>query len=987
MALAERAVENGILPRLFTKDDFMFGTDPYAYLDSLKNPFDKQRALTAMCDMASAVGYNSFKRTYDDYRKAQRGIDVQQVENNTVALAQYGLQDAPEYSLGVWCCDELGVYRIGEGGQDIIACPHIIFPLRRLVNAYTGVEKIEVAYKRGVRWRSATKPKSILASTNKIIELADEGVGVNSDNAKELVKYLADVESLNYDVMPEIQAFDRLGWMDSYQSFSPYLKGAVFDEADAFRGVYNAVVKHHGSCEEWMKNALAIRRTSPVQTKMALAASLASAIVKPCGANPFFLHLWGGTEAGKAQPLDTKIITPNGYKLMGDIRIGDSVIGGDGKPKTVTGVFPQGEKEVYEITLEDGRKTRCCKDHLWNVTTRTRRNHNRGYTVMSLEDMLKRQIKTSKGYTYRIPLCGAVEFESNNKLPIDPYLLGALIGDGCLTMKRNLANGSQPLFFNNSEFDVLGKVMNKLHDIGAYMYFDAHSTNQFTIRNAKPLKRAIVELGLNVKSPYRFIPQPYLLSSVESRMELLRGLIDTDGHVSEKGSISYSTHSEKLAYDVQHLARSLGYKSSFTVSHRDKNEYKVTISANSDIFSSRKHTCKMENACKSRKRAEDTQSIAIVSIELVGREECQCIMVDSKEHTYLCDEFIVTHNTVALMFAASVWADPECGQYWKTFDSTAVGQEKMAGFLGNLPLIIDELMLVKDKKSFDDIVYRLSEGQGKTRGNKEGGVQRQETWRLSIITTGEQPLSSAASGGGAVNRVIDCECTSKLFSDPHWAANSFRENYGWFGERWVNWLMSDDNLELVKAAYKGYYRTITDKKITTEKQASAAALILTADSLSTEAFFDDGQALTLEDVEPFLTSIREVDQNERAYEYILEMVAMNDFRFSALNDDYVERWGWKEPATDVVCINRTIFGKLMADGGYDARSFLSWGLRNGIVHGSINHQTEKAIPTKLIKRNGVVMRYVELECDRGRSDFLSEEAAEWEDIVQDEQIT
>lgn len=101
----------------------MFGTDPYAYLDSLKNPFDKQRALTAMCDMASAVGYNSFKRTYEDYRKAQRGIDVQQVENNTVALAQYGLQDAPEYSLGVWCCDELGVYRVGESGQDIVACP------------------------------------------------------------------------------------------------------------------------------------------------------------------------------------------------------------------------------------------------------------------------------------------------------------------------------------------------------------------------------------------------------------------------------------------------------------------------------------------------------------------------------------------------------------------------------------------------------------------------------------------------------------------------------------------------------------------------------------------------------------------------------------------------------------------------------------------------------------------------------------------------
>lgn len=614
----------------------MFSTDPYDYLDGLKNPFDKQRALTAMCDMASAVGYNSFKRTYDDYRKAQKGLNVAEVENNTIALSQYGLQDAPEYALGMWCCDELGVYRIGENGQDIVACPHIIFPLRRMVNAYTGVEKIEVAYKRGARWRTAVKQKSILASANKIIELADEGVGVNSDNAKELVKYLSDMETLNYDSMPEIQAFDRLGWMENYQAFSPYLKDAVFDEADAFRSVYDAVIKHHGSYNTWLENACRIRADSPVQTKMALAASLASAIVRPCGANPFFLHLWGGTEAGK---------------------------------------------------------------------------------------------------------------------------------------------------------------------------------------------------------------------------------------------------------------------------------------------------------------------------------------------------------TVALMFAASVWADPECGRYWKTFDATAVGQEKMAGFLGNLPLIIDELMLIRDKKSFDDIVYRLSEGQGRTRGNKEGGVQRQETWRLSIITTGEQPLSSAASGGGAVNRVIDCECTAKLFIDPHWAANSFRDHYGWFGEKWVEWLMQDDNLELAKAIYKGYYRTITDKKITTEKQASAAALLLTADSLATEAFFDDGQALTLEDIESFLTSVKEVDQNERAYEYILEMVAMNDFHFSASNDAYVEQWGWKNAITNLVCINRTIFGKLMAEGGYDARSFLSWGLRNGIVHGSVNNQTGKAIPTKLIKRHGTVMRYVELECDREHPDILSEEEAEWNDIV------
>lgn len=639
-ALAEKAVENGIIPKLYTKEDFMFTTEPFAYLESLTSPFDKQRAMMALCDMASAVGYNSFKKTYDDYRKTERGIDVAKVEGNTVALSTFGLPDAPEYAMGFWTCDEAGgIYRFGEGGQEVVACSHIIFPLRRLVNAYTGAEKIEIAYKRGTRWRTTTKPKSTISSANKIIELADEGVGVTSDNAKDLVKYLSDVEALNYDIIPEIKAFDRLGWMDDYQSFSPYLKGAVFDDADAFRGVYDAVTTHHGSFDAWMRDALAIRKTSPVQTKMALAASLASAIVKPCGANPFFLHLWGGTEAGK---------------------------------------------------------------------------------------------------------------------------------------------------------------------------------------------------------------------------------------------------------------------------------------------------------------------------------------------------------TVALMFAASVWADPECGRYWKTFDSTAVGQEKMAGFLGNLPLIIDELMLIRDKKSFDDIVYRLSEGQGRTRGNKEGGVQRQETWRLAVITTGEQPLSSAASGGGAVNRVIDCECTTKLFKDPHWAANSFRQNYGWLGERWISWLMQDDHLSLVKSTYSGFYRTITDKHITTEKQASAAALILTADSFATEAFFQDGQAISIDEIESFLTSAREVDQNERAYEYILETIAMNDFHFSAPTDSYVEQWGWKDVLTNTVCINRTIFGKLMSDGGFDARGFLSWALRMGIVHGSINHQTGRQIPTKVAKKQGTPIRYVELDCNR-HADFLAEEPGDWPEIVQDEQ--
>lgn len=614
MELTERAVENGLLPKVFTKTDFLFGNDPYAYLDSLTDPFTRQRAVAAMSDNASAVGFNQFKKTYEEYKKTKRGLVVVETSGTLVAFEEYGLKDAPEYDLGNWNCDEFGVSRWTDGGQ-VIACPHLIVPIRRIRNAYTGVEKVELAFKRGDRWRTIIRPKTVLASQNKIVELADEGVGVNSDNAKELVKFLGEVESRNYDIMPEICSFDRLGWMNGCEAFSPYLVGAVFDEADAFRSVYDAVSKPRGTYDNWEKAILRIRKESPVQTRLALAASLASVLVGPCGALPFFMHLWGGTEAGK---------------------------------------------------------------------------------------------------------------------------------------------------------------------------------------------------------------------------------------------------------------------------------------------------------------------------------------------------------TVALMMSTSVWGDPECGRYWRTFDSTAVGQEKMAGFLGNLPLIIDELMLIRDKKSFDDLVYRLSEGQGRTRGNREGGIQRQETWRLAIITTGEQPLASAASGGGAVNRVIDCECTGKLFTDPHWAANTFRENYGWFGKKWIFWLMKDGHLDVAREIYRNFYRQITDRKITTEKQASAAALLLTADALATDNFFHDGQALRLADIEPFLTSVQEVDVNERAYEYILETVAMNDFHFSAQKDAFVEQWGWKDIYKETVCINRTIFGRLMSDGGYDARSFLSWAMRKGYVEGSISHTTGKTIPTKVAKRNGAAIRYVEL---------------------------
>lgn len=121
-----------------------------------------------------------------------------------------------------------------------------------------------------------------------------------------------------------------------------------------------------------------------------------------------------------------------------------------------------------------------------------------------------------------------------------------------------------------------------------------------------------------------------------------------------------------------------------------------------------------------------------------------------------------TGKTVALMLAASVWGNPAIGQYVQTFNATQVGHEKTAAFLNNIPMCIDELQLSKDSRGrskFD--VYQLSQGVGRTRGTKTGGIDKPPTWLLCILTTGESPLTADNSGAGAINRVIDIECKAK----------------------------------------------------------------------------------------------------------------------------------------------------------------------------------------------------------------------------------
>lgn len=289
-------------------------------------------------------------------------------------------------------------------------------------------------------------------------------------------------------------------------------------------------------------------------------------------------------------------------------------------------------------------------------------------------------------------------------------------------------------------------------------------------------------------------------------------------------------------------------------------------------------------------------------------------------------------KTVGLMIAASVWANPKMGEYITTFNSTAVGQEMTASFLNSLPMCMDELQIQSSQgtKDFDKIIYQLTEGVGRTRGAKAGGLQRQGSWKNCIITNGEHPISNANSGGGAVNRIIEFECVDKVFSDLPWICSVITENYGWAGKEFVAFLQQEGMLDVVKTLQMDYYNKLL-KSDSTDKQAASASAILAADTLATEIFFQDGNELTIADLEQIMTKKSEVDVNLRTLDYIYELAARNPLRFHPDDDGTWRGEVWGKEDEDFIYIIKSVFDAQMKDAGFHPTSFLAWAKRRGII--------------------------------------------------------
>lgn len=295
-----------------------------------------------------------------------------------------------------------------------------------------------------------------------------------------------------------------------------------------------------------------------------------------------------------------------------------------------------------------------------------------------------------------------------------------------------------------------------------------------------------------------------------------------------------------------------------------------------------------------------------------------------------------TGKTVCLMLGASVWANPVAGgAFFPTFRSTSVGLEMMAGFLHSLPLFIDELQLAKDYKGAVRFnVYELASGTGKLRSNRSLGLNYTPTWNNVFITSGETPIVTETDGEGAMNRVFEVELQAGAAAvrDGHRTANVVKENYGWAGKQFVAQLQQEGQIDRAKKLYDEYYQRCMAND-TTGKQAMAAACLLVADHLATEWIFQDGKALTVDEIAEFLKMRETVSIMERGYQLLVDWVSVNANKLRGIRDeDRNECYGIVKDG--VANIIRSVFSKVCAENGLSEKGLLSHLRARGLVQAS-----------------------------------------------------
>lgn len=362
---------------------------------------------------------------------------------------------------------------------------------------------------------------------------------------------------------------------------------------------------------------------------------------------------------GKAIPNYIEIPTPKGARKVGDIRVGDYLFGQNGKPTKVVAVHPQlTEKEIWEVTFSDGRKAECCGEHLWEYSYRSHQGW--AYRTEDIKTIYERNLRlkngfknsNNEGFRFHIKINQPLEYSEKN-YSLDPYLMGAFLGDGCFREKN--------FCFASDDADMLNLIIQAL---GSKYYYTKNPSNCTYLfkRYDNPKHPIWTEEFLKdfpelwqAKSETKFIPQKYLYGSIKQRYSLLQGLMDTDGCIDKKGRTSFTTTSPQMRDDVINLCRSLGFIATYSADKRGEKYtggqyYQVHIQCKKalkpKLFRLQRKIDIAKKYAQTAKREEYKNHIAIINIEkTTKRTAMTCFTVEAEDHLFLMNDYIVTHNT------------------------------------------------------------------------------------------------------------------------------------------------------------------------------------------------------------------------------------------------------------------------------------------------------------------------------------------------------
>ena len=341
----------------------------------------------------------------------------------------------------------------------------------------------------------------------------------------------------------------------------------------------------------------------------------------------------------KALALDTPLFTLTGRTTIGMCQVGDRIFGADGQLTTITAKSVVFHKPMYQLCLSDGRVLKVSEDHLNPVCINTDPNNTTRWEdqVLTTKELLQQPLVhtkrgnlrhrgTSNKHLVMVKNVAPLQYPEAD-LPIDPYTLGVILGDGrirkdCGSVELTVHEDELPHYHQHIPY-VFGSL---------YRDPRSHAVTQ-SIRGLGRLTKA---MGVNVRGEYKFVPVHYFYGSVEQRLGLLQGLLDTDGTISPHGRIAFTSNSLQLCQDVASLVRSLGGTAGMPLQQKHAKAFRVEVWMQMNPF---------RLSRKASRFVAKTKHIAVTAIQRIADEPSQCIAVDNTERQFVAADYFRTHNT------------------------------------------------------------------------------------------------------------------------------------------------------------------------------------------------------------------------------------------------------------------------------------------------------------------------------------------------------